>query len=65
MCSVMSASLQFHGILKNGMGCHFLFQGDHPNLEIKPVSPASPALIGEFYHCATWEAQYRRRDSGK
>ena len=31
--------------------------GDLPNLGVKPVSPASPALAGRFFTTsATWEA---------
>ena len=40
-----------------GVGCHFLLQGDPPNLGIKPVSLVCPALAGGFFTtCATWEA---------
>ena len=49
LCAQSCLTLQSRGILKNGMGCHFLFQEDCPNLEIKPVSPASPAFIGNFF----------------
>ena len=40
-----------------GVGCHFLLQGDPPNLGIKPVSLVCPALAGGFFTTgATWEA---------
>ena len=35
-----------------GVGCHFLLQGNFPG--IKPGSPKSPTLTGEF-HWGTWE----------
>ena len=31
------------------MGCHFLLQGNLPDLGIEPVSLASPALAGRFF----------------
>ena len=37
-------------------GLPFPTPGDHPNPGNEPASPASPALAGGFYHCATWEA---------
>ena len=37
-------------------GLPFPPPGDLPDPEIKPLSPASSALAGEyFHHCATWE----------
>ena len=39
------------------VGCHFLLQGDLPNLGIKPASLPSPVLAGGFFTIsATWEA---------
>ena len=33
-----------------GVGCHFLFPGDLPDLEIEPLSPASVSYIaGRFF----------------
>ena len=41
-------------------GLPFPFTGDLPNLGIKPVSSASPALAGRFFTTSTtWEAQIR------
>ena len=43
-----------------GTGCHFLLQGNLPNPEIEPVSPAASALAGRFFTTsATWEALYK------
>ena len=71
VCSVMSDSLQLHGLQparllcpwnfpgKNtGVGCHFLLPG------IEPASLASPALTGGFFTTsATWEAPWRYKVS--
>ena len=35
-----------------GVGCHFLIQRIFPTQKIKPVSPASPAVAGEFFTTA-------------
>ena len=38
-------------------GLPFPYAGDLPNLEIKPISPESPALAGRFFTTSTtWEA---------
>ena len=39
-----------------GVGCHTLFQGIFPTLEIKLRFLTSPALAGWFFTRATWEA---------
>jgi len=31
------------------VGCYFLLQGNLPDRGIKPASPVSPALAGEFF----------------
>ena len=61
--SLVSYSLQPHGLQpgnliclwdfpgKNaGVACHFLLQGNPPDPGIKPVSLASPALVGRLSH---------------
>ena len=36
-----------------GVGCHFLLQGNLPDLGIKPTSLMSPALVGGFFTTRT------------
>ena len=36
-----------------GVGCHFLLQGNLPDLGIKPTSLTSPALVGGFFTTRT------------
>ena len=52
------APLSWHSPGKNnGVGCHFLPQGNLPNAGIEPMSLTSPALAGRFFAAsATWEA---------
>ena len=51
-----------HGILQASIpeyqnGLPFPAPEDLPDPGIEPASPASPALVGEFFiHCPTWEA---------
>ena len=60
--SVVSSSLQLHGLQlakllcpwdfpgnNTGVGCHFLLQGDLPSSGIKPISPASPTMTCRFF----------------
>ena len=68
--SVVSDSLRTHGLWparllcprdfpgKNiGTGCHFLLQGNFPNLAIEPAPLVPPALAGRFFMTSTtWEA---------
>ena len=60
VCSVMSDSLQSHGLTRllcpwnfpsknTGVGCHFLLQGIFSTQGLNPVSPASPALADRFF----------------
>ena len=49
-CSLPGFSV--HGILQaknTGVVCSFLLQGNFPNLDVEPVSLASPALAGRFF----------------
>ena len=49
-CSLPGFSV--HGILQaknTGLVCSFLLQGNFPNLDVEPVSLASPALAGRFF----------------
>ena len=61
--SVMSDSLQLHGLQPSWLLCPWNFQarilewlGILPNPGIKPISSASPALAGRFFTTSTtWE----------
>ena len=68
-CSVVSNSLEPHGLSPPGSSAHGIFQaktlewvpfpppGDLPDPGIEPVSLTSPALTGGFFTIgAIWEA---------
>ena len=57
LCSVEPGSYVY-GVSRQEYwsGLPFLTPGDRPHSGIKPMSPVSPALAGEFFATATWEA---------